>query len=140
MCIAALPALGAIVSAAGTAFSFVAQMQQAKTQEKIGERNAKLEEYRGRYEARQLEKRLRYAQGEATAQAGANGIGLDGSFLDIISDNEVQGEIDAENARRNSYNEAGNIRAEARAAASRSRAGAVSTLIGGAGSFLKAVA
>ena len=137
MCI---PFIGAAIGLAGTAFSAAAQIQQAKTQQKISERNATLEEYRGRYEAKQLERRLRYTQGEATAQAGTNGIGLDGSFLDIISDNAVQGEIDIENAKRNSYNQAEGIRADGRAAASRSRAGAVGTLIGGAGTFLKAVA
>lgn len=135
MCVA-VPVMMAI----GTAFSVVSGLQQASTASKIAERNAKLEEYRGRYEARQLERRLRYTQGKATVGASANGIGLDGTFLDIISANEVQGEIDIENAKRNSYNRAGSIRAEGKAAAARARSGAVASLIGGTGQYLEAVA
>lgn len=135
MCIAA-----PIIMAIGAGMSAVAGLQQASTAGKIADRNAKLEEYRGRYEARQLERKLRYTQGAATVGAGANGIGLDGTFLDIISANEVQGEIDVVNAKNNSANRAGSIRADGRAAASRARFGAVSSIIGGAGQYMEAVA
>lgn len=138
MCIPA--AFAPIIMGIGTAFSAVTSLQQASTATNIGERNAKLEEYRGRYEAKQLERRLRFAQGKATVTASANGAGLDGTFLDIISDNEVQGEIDIVNAKNNSANRAGSIRAESRAAASRYRSGAVGTIIGGAGKYMEMTA
>lgn len=138
MCIPA--ALAPMMMLAGTAFSAVTGMQQASTQGKITERNAKLEEYRGRYEAKQLEKKLRFTQGKATVGASANGIGLDGTFLDIISDSEVQGEIDIVNAKNNSTNRASSIRADGRAAQARTRAGVVGNIISGAGQYLEATA
>lgn len=150
MCVAAIGVIATLAGSVVSAFQGLQQArafeQQARTQEAIAERNAKMEEYKGRYEARQIERRLRYIQGEAAANAGANGIGLDGSFLDIISDNEIQGEIDIVNAKTNAENAANSTRYEGYAAAQRSRAqaqsarlGAVGSLIGGASSFLRAV-
>lgn len=139
MCIG-IGLISAMVGLAGTAVSVAAQMQQADTAEQIAERNAKLEESRGRYEAKQLARKLRYKQGMAIVQGGNRGIGLEGSFLDVISDNAVQGEIDIENTRRNTANRAESIRLEGQATASRYRAGAVGSIISGTGRFLRAIA
>ena len=95
---------------------------------------------RGAYEAKQISRKLRYVQGQAAVSAGANGIGLDGSFLDIIADNEVQGQIDAENAIRGSYNRADSLSLAGKSEAARLRADGVSAIIGGAGKFMKATA
>lgn len=136
MCLALAPAVMAI----GTVFSAVSGLQQASTASKIADRNAQQEILRGRYEAKQLERRLRFTQGDATVGASANGVGLDGTYLDIISVNEVQGEIDIINAKNNAANNAANIRAEGQASAARARSGAVADIIGGTGSYLRAVA
>lgn len=131
MCIpAAAVAIGATILS--TAVGAIGQIQQGNTAEKIAQRNATLQTQQGEYEARQIERRVRYIQGDATAQAGANGIGLTGSFLDVLADNAIAGEIDAENARRAGRNAAGTSLAQGRSAKSKSRYSAVGTLIGGA--------
>ena len=120
--------------------SAAAAMQQGKMAEQIAERNARLEEARGRYEAKQIGRKLRYVQGEAAVQAAANGIGLDGSFLDIVADNEVQGEIDIENTLRSSRNRADTMRFEGKVEKARARNSAVSRIIGGGTQLLRIAA
>ncbi len=130
MCLAAV---GIVAGLAGTAIQFSSGMQQAKLSEQIADRNAKMEEAKGAYEAKQIKRKLDYTQGQNRVNASANGIGLSGSFLDVLADNEVQGRIDAENTARNARNAAQSTRFEGKAAASRARMGAVGTLIGGIG-------
>ena len=88
-----LPLIGAAVGLVGTAVSFSAAQQQAAMEQQIAERNARMEELRGRYEAKQIDRKVRYMQGKAAVQASAAGIGQGGSFLDIIADNAVQGRV-----------------------------------------------
>lgn len=135
-----LPLIGAAVGLVGTAVSFSAAQQQAAMEQQIAERNARMEELRGRYEAKQIDRKVRYMQGKAAVQASAAGIGQGGSFLDIIADNAVQGEIDAENTRRNAENRASNIRFEGAMQAKRTKNSAIAGLISGGSNFLKAVA
>jgi hypothetical protein len=125
--------LAAVVGLVGAGISAAGQMQQAKLQEQIGERNAKMEAARGRYEARQLGRKLDYTQSQARVNGAASGRSATGSFLDIIADNAIQGEIDIDNTLRNSFNRQGSIRYEAQAGASRSRASAANTIISGIG-------
>lgn len=130
MCLTAIPL---IASAVGTAVQFKAGMQEANTAEQIAERNAKMQESQGRYEAKQISRKLQYTQSQARVTASANGIGLSGSYLDIINDNEIQGEIDVENRRRLTQNQAASTRFEGEAQAARKRNGAVGSLISGIG-------
>ncbi len=130
MCLAAIPL---IASAVGTAVSFKAGMQESKTAELIAERNAKMQEAQGRYEAKQISRKLTYTQSQATVNANANGLGAAGTFLDIIADNEVQGEIDIENRRRQAFNQASSTRFEGKAASNRMKNNAVGSLISGIG-------
>lgn len=137
MCVGIGTAIALGLSAAGTAMSAAASIQQGKMAEQIAERNAKLEAARGRYEAKQIGRKLRYVQGEAAVQAASNGIGLDGSFLDIVADNEVQGEIDIENTLRSSQNRADTMRFEGKVEKARARNTAVSRIIGGGSQLLR---
>lgn len=136
MCVAVGTA-SLVVGLIGAGVQAVAGFQQARTQEKIAVRNAEIERARGRIEANNLQRRLRFVQGQAAADAAANGVGFDGSFLDIIGDNEIQGEVDIENAKRNAANRANIMEFEGKSAASRSRFGAIGALIGGGNQFLK---
>lgn len=130
MCLAAIPL---IASAVGTAVSFKAGMQESKTADAIAERNAKMQEAAGRYEAKQISRKLTYTQSQANVNAAANGIGATGTFLDIINDNEIQGEIDMENSRRQTFNKAASTRFEGKAASNRLKNNAVGNLISGIG-------
>lgn len=130
MCLAAIPVLA---SAIGTAVSFQSGMQQAKTAEKIADRNARMQELKGAYDAKQIKRKLTYTQSQARVSASANGVGLGGSFLDVLADNEVQGRIDAANVGINARNGAQSTRVEGAAQAARGKNGAVGQLIAGIG-------
>lgn len=122
--------MGSMMSASGAA----AEGQKAK---EISEVNAQRLEKQGRYQARQIRAKASFVNGQATAQAAANGLALSGSALDIIMDNAVQGEIDAANARRNARDEAHVQRMEGDAAQQRANNAAMSHMIGGFSGFLK---
>ena len=139
MCLAAIPILA---TAIGTAVQFKAGMQSAKTAEQVAARNAKMQEAQGAYAAKQIRRKLDYTQGQAKVNASANGIGLSGSFLDVLADNEVQGRIDAANTGINARNSGQSTRVEGAAQAAKYRNGAVGSLIAGIGEtadqFMKA--
>lgn len=115
---------------AGPIISAVAAVSQGNQQNKIAKANAEMMEAQGRYEAEQIRRKLRYTQGEATVAAAANGIQQSGSFLDVILDNEVQGEIDAENAIRNARNNAAIERAKGRNKKQQAIFGAIGGFVG----------
>lgn len=133
MCI--VSAIPLLATAVGTAVQFGAGMQEAKTAEKIADRNARMQEIKGAYDAKQIRRKLDYTQGQSKVNAAANGVGLGGSFLDVLADNEVQGRIDMANTAINARNNAQSTRVEGEAQAARKRNGAVGSLISGVGQF-----
>ncbi len=122
------PELLLVATIASTAFSFIGGMQQAAQQEKLAkvqarnaeaiaehnamiqertaEHNAKLaeqqagqEQAKSQAEAERLRKQKRFAQSRATAIQGASGAGVfDPSALNILSELEEEGELNALNA------------------------------------------
>lgn len=128
---AGLQLVGSFASASGAA----AEGRRAK---EIADVNAYRMEQQGRYQARQIRKKVSYTNGEAKAQAAANGMMISGSAFDIILDSAVQGEIDAAHAVKAGNDNAHSERLQGSAAQERGNNAAMSHIIGGvSGAFLR---
>lgn len=137
MCMAAAGLIGGIVQMGGAMMSAAGAQAEGAKAKQIADANALRLEKQGRYQARQIRRKASYVNGQATAQAAANGMAISGSALDIIMDSAVQGEIDAANAVRNNNDDAHIQRLEGEAAVQRANNAAMSHIIGGFSGFLK---
>lgn len=117
--------LGGSLMSAGAA---AAEGRQAR---EIADRNARLTQEAGRYEAMQLRQRGIAANAKATSQLASRGLRATGSTLDIMLDTTVQAEIDARNRQKYADDTAETQRMEGRAAEQRANNRAVASLIGG---------
>lgn len=134
---AALGVIGAGVQLMGGMMAAGGAQAEGQKAKQIAETNAARLEKQGRYQAQQLRRKASYVNGQATAQAAANGLAISGSALDILMDSAVQGEIDAANAQANARDEAHVQRLEGDAAVTRANNAAMSHMIGGFSGFLK---
>jgi hypothetical protein len=117
----------AAVQAVGSIVSGIGQHQAAKSQAKADQQNARLAEWQGESEATAIRERARRLSGESRAAIGASGVDISGSFLDALTDSDINAELDAQTAVWNRKVEAGNYRFQARQA----RAAGQGALIGG---------
>lgn len=83
-----------------------ATREEGLTAVQIAYKNAELQRAAGRYEAKTIRKKVAYINQQATAQAGARGLVLSGSVLDVITQNAVEGEIDAAHAVKTANDQA----------------------------------
>lgn len=134
---AALGVIGAGVQLMGGMMAAGGAQAEGQKAKQIAETNAARLEKQGRYQAQQIRRKASYVNGQATAQAAANGLAISGSALDILMDSAVQGEIDAANAQANARDEAHVQRLEGDAAVTRANNAAMSHMIGGFSGFLK---
>lgn len=113
--------LGTIAGVAGTALSAISQYQQAKYQQKLAERNAKIAEQNANRtlqdsqvaEQRQDAKNAALL-GSQIASQGASGINLEsGSALDIRDSSARLGRLDTLTTRNNAERQAYNYRVQA---------------------------
>lgn len=123
-------AIGAAVSAGGA-------LAEGAAKNQIAQKNAQLQVEQGRYEARQIRAKVRYANAAATVKQAGTGMRLAGSFMDIIGANAVQGEIDAYNAEKFANDNASISRMEGEAAQTRGMFSAVSSVIGAGNQYLR---
>lgn len=137
MCVAAaaLPMIGTIASAAGTAVSAIGQLQAGAQANRIAQNNARQMERAGQYKARQVRRKVEYTNALTQVQGSAAGLGLGGNLLDIMADNAWQGEVDAFNEVRAANSGANVQREEGKAAQSRAMFGAVGSIIGGVANY-----
>ena len=117
----------AAVQAVGSIVSGIGQHQAAKSQARADQQNARLAEWQGESEATAIRERARRLSGESRAAIGASGVDISGSFLDALSDSDINAELDAQTAVWNRKVEAGNYQFRAR----QTRAAGQGALIGG---------
>lgn len=140
MCMAAMGVIGGVMQLVGGGIAAAGAQREGAMAKRIANENALRLEKQGRYNARQIRRKASFVNGDATAQASANGLMIAGSAMDIIMDNAVQGEIDAANAQRNAKDQAHIQRLEGDAAMTRANNAAMGHIMGGFTGFLKAVA
>lgn len=127
MCGPALGLVGAVVSAAGSIYSGLAQSASYKAQAQGLEYQAQAESEKGSYEsARQAEQNARLTGKQVTAIA-ASGVDLYGSPVDVVADSRREGELDKQAIRHGAQFRANLARYEASVA----RSNATSAKIGG---------
>ena len=121
------PIAVAAVQAVGSVVSGISQHAQAQSEANVARANADLAEQQGASEAQAIREKARRLAGENRAAAGASGVDISGSFLDALSDSDINAELDAQTALWNSKTEATNGRGQAKA----SSAAGSSALVGG---------
>lgn len=129
--------IGAGMQMMGSMQAAGAAAQEGRKAKEIADANALRLEKQGRYNARQIQRKASYVNGDVRNNIAANGLMVSGSALDILMDNSVQGEIDASNAIRNAKDDAHVQRVEGEAAQQRGNNAAMSHMIGGFSGFLK---
>lgn len=128
MSIAAVSLASMAVAAAGSLVQGVSQSGQARRSAKAADANADEALRQGQAEAGLIRERARRAKGSNLANIGASGVDISGSFADALEDSDINAEIDAQTAVRNSKMQANNFKAQAKA----DRSSGTSALIGGA--------
>lgn len=90
-----------VVMVAGAAMSAIGQLQQAQTakavgryNQQLGERSAGIARGQTAAEITRQQRHARRVQGAARAAAGASGVTMEGSPLDVLEDNATQAELD----------------------------------------------
>lgn len=137
MCMAAMGILGSVMQLGGSLMGASAAAAEGARARQIADKNARLTEEAGRYEARQIRQQARVANSKATVQAASRGLAISGSVLDVMADNAVAGEIDAYNRQKYAQDRAEVQRMEGVAAQERASNRATSILIGGFSNFLR---
>lgn len=131
---------GAAVSAYGIYQQGMAQKSAAEYNSKVAQQNAQIARQQGELRARQQDRLNRLRLGTIRASAGASGgAANEGSVLDIIADNAVQGELqkqeilyESELKARGYEGRKGLLDMEADSAGKGAVIGAAGALIGGA--------
>lgn len=102
MSVAALPLIATV---GGTAFKVFGALKQGQAAQQaaqynaaIAERNADISRQQAEAEALQIDREGRQRAGAIRAAAGASGITLEGSVLDVLADTVAQGELEKQNA------------------------------------------
>lgn len=137
MCMAAMGIIGGVLQLGGSMMGASAAAAEGARARQIADKNARLTEEAGRYEARQIRQQARVANSKATVQAASRGLAISGSVLDVMADNAVAGEIDAYNRQKYAQDRAEVQRMEGAAAQERANNRATSILIGGFSNFLR---
>lgn len=125
--------LGSVMAAGGAA-------AEGRKAQEIANLNGKRLREAGRYQAKQIRKKVEYIQSTARVQAAARGLALSGSVLDVMADTAVQGEIDATNAIRDGEEQGRIAELQGQAANLSGQNRATSLLIGGFADTLSKVA
>ena len=121
------PIAAAAVQAVGSIASGISQQNEARRQAAYANANADLAEAQGASEAQAIREKARRLAGQNRAAIGASGVDISGSFLDALSDSDINAELDAQTALWNRKIEATNGRGQAKA----SSAAGSSALVGG---------
>lgn len=132
--------IGAGVQFMGSMMSASAAQAEGAKAKEIADLNAKRLRESGQYQARQIRKQAGMANSRAIAQAGARGLAVSGSVLDVMMDTAVQGEIDAVNTAKAAEAQAHIQTLEGEAAVQRANNRATAHIIGGFSSFLRMAA
>lgn len=96
MCVAA------VVTGIGAAVSMLGQRAGHKADQKMQERQAKIENQAGIYQANRTQDQVDRTLGAARAGVAASGVGLSGSAADVIRDSAEEGALDVAAIRWNS--------------------------------------
>lgn len=120
------------VQAVGSVVSGISQNAQAKSEAKAADTNAEIVQDQAAAQASSIRERARRAQGSNIANAGASGVGLDGSFADALSDNAINSELDAQTALWNGALESRSLRSQAAQSRSSGTAALFSGFLGAA--------
>lgn len=94
MCVA-MAGLAAGATLLGAGISAVGQLKEGADAKAIADSNAKLMINQGRYEAKQIRRKLSYVNANAQVTAAGWGSDMGGSVLDVMADNAGQAELDA---------------------------------------------
>lgn len=96
-----LPILAGVstaVSAVGAIKQGRAESRAATYNAQVAEQDAVIARQQAQQEAAQIDRENRMRQGAITAKAGAAGVGMSGSVLDVLGDVVAQGELERQNA------------------------------------------
>ena len=124
---ALMPAIIAATSVGGTVMGMQAADQQSKAQQAQAQSERQAAQYNATVlrnnadaanqattaQESQQRQRFDFAQGRNIASAAQSGAGMDGSNLDVLRQNAVQGELDALNIRYNGANQASGLLSQA---------------------------
>lgn len=125
------PLIAAGVSAVGSLVGGFAQSSQANRAATVENQNAKIAENQASTEAGAIREKAYRLRGSQRAQAGASGIALPGSsFVDAMSDSDINAELDAQTALYNGKIQARNYRSQALANQSTASSSIVSGIFG----------
>ena len=102
------------VAAVGSVVSGAAQYGQSQRAANVAEANAQEARNQGEAEAALIRERAGRLRGQNRANAGASGVDISGSFADVLDDNDISAELDAQTAIRNSKVQANNFKAQAK--------------------------
>ena len=113
--VAAYPLLSAVVglTVAGTAISTISQVQAARFNKDVANRDAALAEQQGKIDSDAFRRKARARQGQRIANIAASGVGFEGSPIAILEQSAIQDEFDALLIERGASNRAAGFRAEA---------------------------
>ncbi len=114
---------------AGTAAETASTVVGLETKSKIARSNAKIEQAESAEEARVLQAEARKRTSTGRVRAGASGLSVDGSALDVIGAMQAEGEMAARNALHEGRVRYDNFRAKQKNA-KRAKTGAVIAGVG----------
>jgi len=135
---AAIPV--AYMAYAAMAISAVSAVSSAQTAKKeaaynsqIAEQNAEMARASGRAQSEQIRRQSVDQLGEMRASFSANGVGMEGSALDLMSESAYQFELDKQNAKYNAETKAIGYQNQGRLSQMRGQSQAQGAILGGLG-------
>jgi len=140
----AIGLIGGIISGIGSLMAANAQAQAAEYNAKVAEINAKTANLQAGADAKQSRREKFRALGKLRATAGANGVDMTGSALDVATDNFLEYELQERNIvyggqvqSTDFKNKATGLKMEAKAARVQGMIGFASGVVGGLGQALR---
>ena len=132
------PIAMAAIAAVGSLVSGISQNAQAKSQAQLSKANAEIAEDQSAVEANAIREKARRLSGQNRALIGASGVDISGSFLDALTDSDINAEVDAQTALYNGKIQSMNQRAQASAASAAGKSALVSGIFGAGTNAMKA--
>lgn len=131
-----LPILGAALGAVGSIAQGAAANSAAKANAKAMQQQAQLERQAGAYQVARQRDQLNRLTGRQVNNFAANGVALDGSAADVVTDSRTQGELDIAATMFGANVRSNNLETQAKITRAQGKSAMVGGIIGGFNSLI----
>lgn len=131
-----LPIIGAALGAVGQVAQGMAANSAAKANAKAMKQQAFLERESGAYQANRQRDQLNRLTGRQINNLAANGMGMDGSAVDVIQDSRREGELDIAATLFGANIRSNNLETQAQITKAQGRSAMIGGIIGGVNSLV----